>query len=233
METENQIVIHDEEGLKNLSGKVTKQDLIRMYNAKVIDKNQFKEDLFKLETEIKPKKSRKPKRLPVAMNEEEFISLFKATKRNYFKLAFLLGYGAGLRISEILKLQPRHININEKKIIIESGKGQKDRIVPLPKGITEKQLKLLPLKYKNYISGARCLEYAFKSAAKKAGLLEKKPSLHFHSLRHAFATNAVSKNIPIHHIRTLMGHSNIATTNIYLEANPKEALKDYEKMFWG
>jgi integrase/recombinase XerD len=62
-------------------------------------------------------------------------------------------------------------------------------------------------------------------------LLEVKPTLHFHSLRHGFASNAVSKGIPIHHVRTLMGHSNISTTNVYLEMNPKEALKSYEELF--
>ena len=66
---------------------------------------------------------------------------------------------------------------------------------------------------------------------KKSKLLEKKPNLHFHSLRHSFGSRLAGQGVPIHHIRTLMGHSNISTTNIYLIANPAEALKSYEDLF--
>lgn len=173
-----------------------------------------------------PKKERKPKKLPVALSEEEFTKLIKATKKEHHKLAFLLGYGSGLRISEITKLRPERVNVKERNIFVSQGKGSKDRVVPLPKGFKESHLKFLPLKI-----GVRALEKAFKGACERAGLLLTKPSLHFHSLRHGFATNAVSNGIPIHHVRTLMGHSNISTTNVYLEANPKDALKSYEELF--
>lgn len=173
-----------------------------------------------------PKKERKPKKFPVAISEEEFIKLMKYTKKKHHKLAFLLGFASGLRISEIIHLEPRHISLQEKLITIEQGKGHKDRTVPLPKGFQENYLKLLPIN-----CGNRALELAFRRCCLKAGLLENKPKLHFHSLRHGFATTAISKGVPIHHIRTLLGHSNISTTNVYLEMNPKEALKSYEDLF--
>lgn len=171
-------------------------------------------------------KKRQIKKLPVAINDEEFTELIKATKSKHHKIAFLLGYGSGLRVSEVVKLEPRNINIKEKRILIEQGKGSKDRIVPLPKGFKEEHLKLFPIK-----CGIRPLQIAFKKACNKARLLETKPTLHFHSLRHGFATKAVSKGIPIHHLRTTLGHTNIQTTNVYLEANPKEALKSFEELF--
>ena len=40
-----------------------------------------------------------------------------------------------------------------------------------------------------------------------------------------------NQGVPIHHIKTLMGHSNISTTNVYLESNPKKALESYEELF--
>jgi len=166
------------------------------------------------------------KKLPVAINEEEFVQLIKHTRKENHKLAFLLGFGSGLRVSEVIKLQPRNIVMKEQTILVEQGKGKKDRIVPLPKGFKEKHLAILPLGIT-----PRALEKAFKNSARRANLLETKPTLHFHSLRHGFATLAVSNGVPIHHVRTLMGHSNISTTNVYLEANPKEALKSYEELF--
>jgi len=166
------------------------------------------------------------KKLPVAISEEEFAKLLKHTKKEHHKVSFLLGFASGLRIAEIVNLEPRDINFKERNIFVRQGKGSKDRVVPLPKGFREKHLSLFPLK-----CGVRALQKAFKKACKRAGLLETKPSIHFHSLRHGFGTQCVKNNIPIHHIRTLMGHSNISTTNVYLELNPKEALKSYEEYF--
>lgn len=166
------------------------------------------------------------KKLPVAISEEEFIQLIKATKQDHHKIAFLLGYGSGLRISEVINLEKRDIDLKAKRILVRQGKGSKDRVVPLPKGFQTKHLDLIPLK-----CGVRALQIAFKSYCDKSGITKNKPSIHFHSLRHGFATRLVSQKMPIHHIRTLMGHTNISTTNVYLEANPEQALKDYEELF--
>ena len=166
------------------------------------------------------------KRLPCAIDEEEFVKLIKNTKKDLHKLAFLLGFGAGLRISEIINLETRDINFNEKKIFIRQGKGGKDRIVPLPKGFKQKHIIMIPFQI-----GVRALQIAFKNTAVRAGLIDSKPDIHFHSLRHGFGSQSAKKGIPIHHIRTLMGHSNISTTNVYLELNPKEALEKYEELF--
>jgi len=167
-----------------------------------------------------------PKKLPCAVSEEDFVKLIDSTKKDEHKLAFLLGYGAGLRVSEIIKLQPQDVSFKEKKIFIHQGKGGKDRIVPMPKGFKEKHIEMIPFKI-----GVRALEIAFINAIKRAGLDKIKPDLHFHSLRHGFGSQLAKKGVPIHHIRTLMGHSNISTTNVYLELNPNEAIKSYEDKF--
>ncbi|HEC40024.1 hypothetical protein LCGC14_0509700 [marine sediment metagenome] len=166
------------------------------------------------------------KKLPVVVSVDEFTKLIKHTKKTSDKITFLLGFGSGLRVSEIIGLEKRDINLNERKILVRQGKGSKDRIVPLPKGFRESHLQHIPIKV-----GVRQLQKSFKRASEKAGLLKTKPTLHFHSLRHGFGTRCVSEGMPIHHLRTLMGHTNISTTNVYLEANPKDALKSYEELF--
>jgi len=166
------------------------------------------------------------KKLPTTISEEDFVKIIKKTKSEKHKIAFLLGYGAGLRVSEVLAVESRHIDWNGKTIFVEQGKGKKDRIVPLPKGLKQKHLNLFPLGIT-----PRALQIAFKRASERAGILKVKPDAHFHSLRHGFGSNCANKGIPIHQIRTLMGHSNISTTNVYLELNPKEALKSYEELF--
>ena len=169
---------------------------------------------------------RKPKKLPIALTKEEFVKLIKSTKFPHWKVAFVLGFGAGMRISEVVKLEKRDVDFDKKSIHIRQGKGSKDRIVPIPKGFMPKHLKHLPMK-----CGARALQFAFHKTCEAAELLENKPGLHFHSLRHGFASHLAGKGVPIHHIRTLLGHSNISTTNVYLELNPTKALESYEEFF--
>jgi len=194
----------------------------------VVSQNNEKEILNQIEALKKqlPRKERKPKRLPIVVSEEEFTALLKQTKKTHHKIAFLLGFGAGLRISEVVSLQPRNVRFAEGSILVEQGKGSKDRTVPIPKGFKEEFLKYLPIK-----CGVRSLQRAFRGACRRAGILKDKPLIHFHSLRGGFATNCIKNGIPIHHVRTLMGHTNIATTSVYLDVNPKDAIKSYEELF--
>lgn len=169
---------------------------------------------------------KREKRLPIAITQQEFLMLIEKAKKEKQKLAFLLGFESGLRVSEIVKLEPRDVNISEGKIFIRLGKGNKDRIVPLPKHFKQKYLLLLPLDI-----GVRALQKAFKSAAKKSGLLEVKPAAHFHSLRHGFATHFLEQGGNIQFLKVLMGHTNISTTDIYNQLNPKVALDAYKELF--
>lgn len=165
-------------------------------------------------------------KLPTIVTEEEFRKLIEATDKYKDKIAFLLAFGSGLRVSEVKNLGKKHIDMDDRKIMIREAKGGKDRVVPLPKGFRSSMLDYIPLD-----CSIRTLQRHFKQDARKAGLLEKKPDLHFHSLRHGFATRLANQGMPIHQLRTLMGHTDISTTNVYLKLNPKEALKSYEELF--
>jgi len=166
------------------------------------------------------------RKLPVPLNTTEFLRLLRVTKQEKYKVAFKLAFGSGLRISEVVHLEKRDFDMKNKTILVRQGKGKKDRVVPIPKGFRDYYINLIPIGV-----GVRSLQYAFISSAQKSGLLEIKPSASFHSLRHGFGTRLAGEGVPIHHVRTLMGHSNISTTNVYLEANPKEAIKWYEDKF--
>jgi len=202
---------------------MNKKELKKAFAEGLITKEQFQEELFKLETTVKVKKRKK---LPVAIEVEEFSKLLKATKYDHWKVAFLFGFAGGLRISEVVKLQKKDINFNKGQIFIEDAKGGKDRIVPIPKGLMPKHLKHIPMK-----CGARALQSAFTKTAKLAGLMKDKPGLHFHSLRHGFASKCAAGGMPLPYLRDLLGHENISTTNIYLRMNPKDAIKSYEEYF--
>lgn len=173
------------------------------------------------------------KKLPKIISQEEFEKIFKACKNKEIKLAMLLGFEAGLRISEIVGLKnsegnfiinpltPDRINFEGNSIRI-FGKGKKERIVPLPKRFSHNALHMLPIKAKR-----RTLQDNVTKLGKN--ILGKEIS--FHTLRHGFGSHLAGRNVPLHEIQMLMGHSRLDTTGVYLHANPVKALERSRDVF--
>lgn len=166
------------------------------------------------------------------ISPEDFEKLYKGikvknTKDKQFKLAVLLGYGAGLRISEITGSQRKdgsmvhaltadNVDLKAHQIKVISGKGDKDRITVTPPNMNESHLKLLPIKLK-----MRTLQYRFQQLSRKQ-LGEVVP---FHALRHGFGNYQANElNVPLPMVQAAMGHSRIDTTGLYTKANPKQVI---------
>jgi integrase/recombinase XerD len=198
---------------------------------------QKRKQLESLEQQAKALRKQLPRKfkrkiLPQALSDDDFKKVLelimdkKAHKKT--KIAFLLAYESGLRISEIISLQKEDINPVAKSIFVRKGKFSKDRVVPLPKTWKSNMMEYIPMKYKNIKSGSRSLELIFKRCIIRLGL---NPHLHFHNLRHSFATHCLERGMPINQLQILLGHSNISITNVYIQANPKDALASYERVF--
>jgi integrase/recombinase XerD len=166
------------------------------------------------------------KPLPVEVDEKEFTALLDKTQKMHHKIAFLLAWGSGLRISEVVNLQKGDIDFEKKRIRVNMGKNSKDRIVPLAKGLKERHLEYIPIKCKQ-----RALQKAFITYATEAGIVAKKPKVHFHSLRHGFATNCIRNGMKLKNVQLMMGHEDMQTTGIYIRLTPEEALNEYQDKF--
>ena len=77
------------------------------------------------------------KKLPVVLSQSEATRLLKAVDNMKHLTMVLLGYSAGLRISEIANIQVNHIDSERMVINIRQGKGRKDRVVPLSPTLLE------------------------------------------------------------------------------------------------
>ncbi len=165
----------------------------------------------------------KSRRLPKSVRPEEFKLLInKIPKKDLLaRISFLLAYGSGMRISEVLRCSSPHFR--DKSIFIPESKYGVERVVPIPKGWKKDFVSSLPLD-----TTARTLQRKFKKYAAQAKLNE---LYTFHSLRHGFATRLVENGAPINQIQLMMGHSDISTTGIYTKANPIDAIKSYEDLF--
>lgn len=179
-------------------------------------------------------KKRKIHRDYDSITEEEFIKIIEYIHSKKVLVACLLAYGSGMRIQEILNLEPDDIRGNI--ITIRQGKGGKDRKTNKPQGFKEEYRKLLPLKDKITKMG---IQKSFHKATMdskinkiiftyktKGGKERNKYRLHFHCLRHSFATRAIEKGVPINQVQLLLGHSNVSTTSKYIRANPIDAIQN-------
>jgi integrase/recombinase XerD len=184
------------------------------------------------------------KHLPKTITQEEFEKLFdyvgnmerKAHTKKYkkrlkqYRIAMILGFEAGLRISEIVGYSNDKViinklakeNIQESSIRIEGGKGGKDRVVPRPKRLNQSAIDELPLDLER-----RALEMFIK----RTGRIVLNKDITFHTLRHGFASHLINKGVPINQVQILLGHSDIRTTSIYLHVNPNEAIKNARDSF--
>ncbi|HPM85567.1 MAG TPA: tyrosine-type recombinase/integrase [archaeon] len=175
--------------------------------------------LFLLE-EIKiPKKS---KTLPKVLTRDEIKIIFNNTRfgRNRLMLQFM--YGSGCRVSEVTKIKVDDLNLKEKTAMIKGGKGDKDRIIILSKewihGI-KKYLNKKKIKSEFVFSKKNgkplttdTIQRIVREASKRAGLTKHVTP---HCFRHSYATHLLETGTNIRYIQTLLGHSNLNTTQIY------------------
>ncbi len=168
----------------------------------------------------------KAKPLPIEINQDEYVELLRATPFMHHKVAFILGFESGLRISEIVNLKKDDFDFGNKQIRVNMGKNSKDRIVSLPLSWQPQHINYIPIKCQQ-----RALQKAFIKSAIETGLKVKKPKIHFHSLRHGFATEAIRSGIDIATVSGLLGHEDISTTSIYINLCPAERIKQYRDKF--
>ena len=196
---------------------------------------------FQIDSLEKPKGAKK---LPVCISIEEVETLLNQPdltksegQRDKAMLEVL--YSSGLRISELLSLKMNQINF-ERGMVKIIGKGNKERIVPIGE---------YALEYLNkYINDGRRKnmgrnsEYLFlnrygepvsrvyfflqvKKYAKQAGIeVEISP----HTLRHCFATHMLENGAELRAVQEMLGHANIATTQIYTNISSKRILSAYD-----
>ena len=167
-------------------------------------------------------------RFPKLLTKEQVIKMINTENNLKHKIWILLGYGSGLRISEVAKLKVSDIKSDDHKIRV-IGKGNKERYVPLP-NVTLKLLRIYWRQNKDKITNdylfpgvykttkhTHINHYTIKEAFQKIkenNNLDK--SIIFHTLRHSFATEYIKSGGDIWELKSLLGHSSINSTMVYL-----------------
>ncbi len=178
-----------------------------------------------------PRRGRSGKR-PGVLSQEEVKKLINAS-RNIKHRAFLtMTYGSGLRVSEAVKIEPKHIDRDRMMLFVDCGKGHKDRYTIL----SQKALKLLeehwhlnkPFDYfffgrdRNAPMSIGTAQAIYHQALKRSNVRHVGG---IHVLRHCFATHLMEHGTDIYTIRKWMGHRSIVTTGRYMHVTAEHMKK--------
>lgn len=150
-------------------------------------------------------------------------------------------YGAGLRVSELINLRLQDLNLDANFVRV-MGKGAKERIVPIgsqARKITVDwlnggrlfMLKGVPSSYLFVARAGRPMtrQSFWKIVKKYAILADVSPNTTPHTLRHSFATHLLEGGADLRSVQTMLGHSDIATTQIYTHISREYLMQMHQK----
>lgn len=173
-------------------------------------------------TKLLPRPKR-PKELPEILSLQEVQRLIEVTRNRKHKTILSLLYTTGLRMGELVNLQPSDIDSQRMVVRVRQGKGKKDRYTRLT-GMMLAQLReywkcYRPEKYLfegmisgQHISGSS-VQKIFHRSRKRAGI---KRQVGVHVLRHCFATHLLEAGVELMVIKQMLGHAHFSTTARYL-----------------
>lgn len=167
--------------------------------------------------------------LPSVLSRGEVLRILGALASHKHRALLMTAYSAGLRVSEVVRLQLTDIDGERRLMRIRRGKGRKDRYVPLSDVLLEtlrlywKSCKpekwLFPGQRPDRHLTTRSVQKVFGRAKEKAGI--RKP-VSMHTLRHSFATHLLEDGTDLRYVQELLGHSRPETTMIYTHVTRKD-----------
>jgi integrase/recombinase XerD len=179
--------------------------------------------------------------LPRALAVDEAIALVESPdvttapgRRDAALLEFL--YGTGCRVSEAVGLDLSRLDLEERTARV-TGKGSKERLVPLGRAAVEALRRWLPDRldlakpdhdavFVNLRGGRLSRQGAFlvvKAAAARAGIAPERISPHV--LRHSAATHMIEGGADLRSVQEMLGHANVTTTQVYTRVSPQHLLE--------
>lgn len=180
-----------------------------------------------------------PQNKPIFINDIELRQIISYEQNQTLKDIYLFAFYSGCRINEILNLKWSCIDFSERIISIRNNddfttKSKKERIIPISNYLFENLKNRLPkvssINNDNYIfvdsknkkfradTVSKWFKKTVRDAAKEINI---DSNIHFHTLRHSFASCLVQRGVSIYEVSKLLGHSDIKVTEIYAHLKPE------------
>ena len=199
----------------------------------------FYEQILKKRLTLKLKFAKRAKRLPEFLTKEETSRFFNQIKNEKHNLMMRFFYAAGLRVSELVNLKVRDLQLDQNSGWVRQGKGKKDRQFVISKKLAPelkawiKQNHLAPQDLLFTSCRQKKMSIAtVQQIVKRSSWKAKIPKrVHPHTLRHSFATHFLENGNRLITLKDLLGHSRIETTMTYIHLLPKQdAESPYDRL---
>lgn len=169
------------------------------------------------------------KKLPKFLRKSEVEELLENALNEKYEhyLMILTIWRSGIRVSELTKLTPADIDLENNRIEIREGKGDKDRVIPLHPEL-KKEIKSY-IDIKEFSSNEKIFDYSDRWIQKiiKKYANEGKEWIHPHTLRHSFSVHVINSGLDSRKLQKMLGHSSLQTTEIYLDLTAKNVINDF------
>lgn len=195
-------------------------------------------EIIKMNPTLTLEQPKIPQRLPKVMTVEEINNLLNQNLTKIHRVIAELLYGCGLRVSELVNLKINDYDLNGKYLEC-TGKGSKERIVPLGKKAIKAIKEFLPerdynMQKYNIQSKYLLINEHGKQVTRQevyTFIHELGKKLHKaispHTLRHTFATHLLENGADLRVVQELLGHSNVSTTQLYTHISKKRLKEVY------
>jgi len=184
------------------------------------------------------------------LTQNEIKALYEVCEDAQERTILSLAYGCGLRAEEMVKLDIRHVKLKERILIVERGKGNKRRVIPLSPGVAKDLSEYFYYERENLKIGRdyKAGNFAFMLHSRGGRMQQHTYNKHLktiikrtenqtiilkditlHNLRHSIATHLIEQGIPTQQVRQFLGHSQLETTQIYTHISRAQLRKMSEK----
>jgi integrase/recombinase XerD len=175
----------------------------------------------------------------IIFSQEQVKELYKMAETLQERNILNLAYGCGLRVSELVRINQEDINLQENLVIVENGKNNKRRIIPITEKVKEElsefifsiekkqDKKALFLNIENRRMQSGSFNLILKKLLKKTDFGKRFTKLELqkigmHTLRHSIATHLLENQMKLEQVQYFLGHNDIETTEIYTHINKNQ-----------
>jgi site-specific recombinase XerD len=182
---------------------------------------------------------KQPQRLPEILSPAEVRRVLESTANRKQRALLATTYAAGLRVSEVVRLQLRDLDAQRMSLRVQQGKGGKDRDTLLSPRLLE-ELRAYWRQYRpaRWLFPARggqgpmdssTAQKLYSAAKQRAGITKRGG---IHALRHAFATHLLEAGTDLHTIQRLLGHGHLGSTMRYFHLARRTLLGTTSPLEW-
>lgn len=187
----------------------------------------------------KPNIMKLPRPLPRHLKDEQIELFFHTLKGQRDRAMFMLMLRCGLRVEEVAQLSLGNIDIRRRMLLIQDGKGAKDRIVYLSNDASAALLEYIRVRPSQRVKKVFLVEKGVHSGQplsvrgiqKRMEYYARKTNLRIscHHLRHTMATQMLNADVDLSTIQDLLGHNSIRTTQKYCRVSNLKVQRAYHK----